>query len=114
MHLCRDQKNILAVDKESLDEDKKALAVILEHQISYFADEEGLNGVLKHLGDSPWGQVLELLRGGFNKINPRKPVSLWKGINEDLRDLVTGLKKSDPARRLPAKEALEHKMVSRR
>jgi serine/threonine protein kinase len=34
---------------------------------------------------------------------------LWKGIDEDLRDLITGLTKFDPAQRLTANEALEHK-----
>jgi serine/threonine protein kinase len=50
-----------------------------------------------------------VLRDGFNKTNPQKPVSLWKGIDEDLRDLITGLTKFDPAQRLTANEALEHK-----
>jgi hypothetical protein len=100
---------IFAVEEEDLDEDEEPLAVILERQISYFADEEGLNGLLKHLGESPWCQVLEVLRDEFNKTNPRKLVSLWKGIDEDFRDLVTGLTKFDPIKRLMAKEALEHK-----
>ena len=44
---------IFAVKDEDLGEDEEPLAVILERQISYFADEEGLNGLLKHLSDSP-------------------------------------------------------------
>jgi serine/threonine protein kinase len=100
---------IFAIEKEDLGEGEEPLAVILERQISYFADEDGLNGFLNHLGESPWHQVLEVLRGGFNKTNPRKPVSLWRGIDEDFRDLVTGLTKFDPAKRLTAKEALQHR-----
>lgn len=100
---------IFAVGEEDLGEGEEPLAVILERQISYFADEEGLNGFLNYLGDSPWCQVLEVLRDGFNKTNPRKPISLWKGIDEDFRDLITGLTKFDPAQRLTANEALEHR-----
>jgi hypothetical protein len=100
---------IFAVGEEDIGEGEEPLAVILERQISYFADEGGLDGILKHLGDSPWRRVLEVLRDGFNQANPRKPVSLWKGIDEDFRDLITGLTKFDPAQRLTAKEALNHK-----
>ncbi|KAH6710896.1 calcium/calmodulin dependent protein kinase [Leptodontidium sp. MPI-SDFR-AT-0119] len=99
---------IFSIEGEDLGEGEEPLAVVLERQISYFADEEGLNGLLRHLGDSPWCQVLETLRDGFNKTNPRKPVSLWKGIDKDFRDLVTGLTKFDPSKRLTAKEALQH------
>jgi hypothetical protein len=44
---------IFAVKEEDLKEGEEPLAVILERQISYFADKEGLNQLLKHLGDSP-------------------------------------------------------------
>ena len=44
---------IFAVDEEELADGEEPLAVVLERQISYFADEDGLNGLLKHLGDSP-------------------------------------------------------------
>ena len=100
---------IFAIGEDDIGEGEEPLAVILERQISYFADEEGLDGLLKHLGDSPWRQVLEVLRDGFNQANPRKPVSLWNGIDEDFRDLIRGLTKFDPAQRLTAKEALNHK-----
>jgi serine/threonine protein kinase len=50
-----------------------------------------------------------VLRDRFNKTNPRKPVSLWKGIDEDLKDLITSLIKFDLAQRLTANKALEHK-----
>ena len=56
---------IFAVDEEDLEEGEEPLAVILERQISYFADEEGLSAFLKYLGDSPWCQILEVLRDGF-------------------------------------------------
>ena len=64
---------IFAVEEDDLEEGEEALAVILERQISYFADEEGLDAFLKYLGDSPWSQILEVLRDRFNETNPRKP-----------------------------------------
>lgn len=67
---------IFAVDEEELAEGEEPLSVVLERQISYFADEDGLSGLLKHLGDSPWCEVLKVIRDGFNETNRRKPFSL--------------------------------------
>ena len=67
---------IFAVGEEELAEGEDPLSVALERQISYFADEDGLSRLLKHLGDSPWCEVLEVVRDSFNKTNPRKPFSL--------------------------------------
>lgn len=56
--------------------------------------------------------VFEVLRDGFNKENPRKPFSLWKNyvaIDADFKDLISGLTNFDPAKRITAHEALEHK-----
>ena len=39
----------------------------------------------------------------------RESRSLWKGIDEDFRDLIMGPTKFDPAQRLTANEALEHR-----
>ncbi|KAL8967275.1 MAG: hypothetical protein Q9197_005516 [Variospora fuerteventurae] len=101
---------ILYVDEEALPEDEVALAHVLERQISYFADWESLDGLLRHLGDSPWCQVLETLRGGFNKENPREPFVRWniEPLDADLKDLIGGLTNFDPAKRLTADEALSH------
>jgi hypothetical protein len=44
---------IFAVDKEELDNTGELLSVVLDRQISYFADEDGLDGFLKYLGESP-------------------------------------------------------------
>ncbi|KAI0542118.1 kinase-like domain-containing protein [Xylaria digitata] len=74
-----------------------------------FRDEEGLDALYQHLGDrNPWVQVFDILRCGFNKDNPRRPVSLWKDVDPELRNLVGGLTNFDPAKRLTAREALEH------
>jgi serine/threonine protein kinase len=100
---------IFAVDEEELAEGEEPLSVTLERQISYFADEDGLNGLLKHLGDSPWCGVLNVIRDGFNETNPRKPFSLWKNIDADFKHLIGGLMNFDPAKRLTAHEALVHR-----
>lgn len=103
------KKVIFAVSEEELGEGEEKLAVVLERQISYFADLDGLNGLLKHLGESPWCEIFKVIRDGFNKDNPRKPVSLWTGIDADFKDLIGGLTNFDPAKSLTAHEALAHR-----
>jgi serine/threonine protein kinase len=102
---------IFAVDKEELAEGEEALVVVLERQISYFADEDGLNGLRKHLSDNPYCEIFEVLRSGFNESNPRKPFSLWEieSVDEEFKDLISGLTNFDPAKRLTANEALAHR-----
>ena len=98
------------VDENALPEGELALAHILERQISYFADLESLDGLLKHLGGSPWCQVFEMLRDGFNKENPWEPFVRWnmEPLDSDLKDLIGRLTNFDPAKRLTADEALSH------
>lgn len=67
---------------------------------------------MEYLGDSPWCEVLKVLRDGFNKNNPRKPFCLWKDIDADFKDLIGGLTNLDPRKRLSAHKALEHKWFS--
>lgn len=98
---------IFAVGEDELAEGEEP-SVVLERQISYFADEDGLNVLLNHLGDSPWCEVLKVIRDGFNETNPRKPFSLWKNLDADFKDLIGGLTNFDPAKRLTAHEALAH------
>jgi serine/threonine protein kinase len=97
----------LYVDEKALPEGELALAPVLERQISYFADPESFDGLLS---DSPWCQVLEALRSGFNKKNPREPFVRWnmEPLNSDFKDLIGGLTNFDPAKRLTADEALSH------
>ena len=55
--------------------------------------------------------MLEVLRGGFSKENPREPFVRWnmEALDSDLKDLIGGLTNFDPAKRLTAGEALSHK-----
>ncbi len=102
---------ILFVDEEDIPDGELTLAHTLERQISYFADWESLEGLLRHLGESPWCQVLETLRDGFNRENPREPFDRWnmEPLDSDFKDLVGGLTNFDPGMRLTAEEALSHK-----
>ncbi|KAH8425609.1 uncharacterized protein LDX57_003358 [Aspergillus melleus] len=100
---------VFAVGEDELDEGVDPLAVVIERQISYFADEEGLKGFLNYLGDSPWTQVFEVIRDGFNEDNPRKPFSLWSGVDNDFKDLICPMTNFDPAKRITAREALVHR-----
>jgi hypothetical protein len=100
---------IFAVDEEELAEGEEPLSVVLERQISYSADEDGLNGLLKHLGDSPWCEVLKVIQDGFNKANPCKSFSVWNNVDADFKDFIGGLTNFNPAKRLMAQEALAHR-----
>ena len=98
------------MDEKALPEGEVALVHILERQISYFADLESFDGLLRHLGDSPWCQVLETLRDGFDEENPREPFVRWnmEPLDSDFKDLIGGLTNFDPAKRLTAGETLSH------
>ncbi|KAI9678155.1 MAG: hypothetical protein M1817_006100 [Caeruleum heppii] len=100
---------LFAVDEDQLAEGIEPLSVVLERQISYFADQDGLNGLLEHLGDSPWREIFEVIRDGFNKTNPRKPFCLLTDVDADFKDLIGGLTNFDPAKRLTVHEALAHR-----
>ncbi|KAI4126993.1 MAG: hypothetical protein LQ338_003448 [Usnochroma carphineum] len=93
---------IFFVDEKELEEGEHILSHVLERQISYFADLDGLDALFKHLGDSPWCDIFRTLRDGFNAENPRKPVALWQGIDAEFKDLIIGLTNFNPAKRLTA------------
>lgn len=83
----------------------------LQRQVSYFGDREGLNGLMTHVGDEEVNcQVLSLLWEERNEdYIPYKPFSEWSELQDDVFvDLIKGLMNLDPAKRLPAHEALQH------
>lgn len=100
---------IFAVGEEELDEGVERLAIVIECQLSYFADEDGLKGFLKLLGDSPWVDVFQVSWNGFSENNPRRPFSLWGGVDDDFKSLICAMTNFDPERRITAREALAHK-----
>ncbi|KUI66996.1 Cyclin-dependent kinase 6 [Cytospora mali] len=99
---------ILYVGEEEIGEGEEVLAHVIERQISFFADKEGIMAFLKYLGDSPWVQIFSVIKDGFNAENRRKPLYLWKNVDPDLRDLIGKLTSFDPTKRLRAREALCH------
>nr|POE75149.1 cyclin-dependent kinase 6 [Quercus suber]POE94772.1 cyclin-dependent kinase 6 [Quercus suber] len=91
---------------------EEKLAIVLERQMSYFADEDGLNGLLRSLGvESPWHEIFQVIKSGFGENQPRKPFSLWESekLDEDFKNLVGALTNFDPAKRLTAPQALAHR-----
>ncbi|KAK3613169.1 hypothetical protein LTR22_028271 [Elasticomyces elasticus] len=106
------QQVIFAVDESELSGGEDKLAIVLERQISYFADEDGLNGFLRYIGDeSPWYEIFQVIRSGFGDEQPRKPFALWDGgkLDDDFKALVGGLTNFDPVNRLTALQALAHR-----
>lgn len=92
-----------------MEERINPLSIIIERQILYFANEDGINGLVKYLGDSPWVHIFKVIRDGFNSDNPRRPFALWKDVDEDFKSLICGMTNLDPERRITADEALAHK-----
>ena len=101
---------IFAIDEADLEGGAvEPQAIILERQISYFSDPEGLQGLLDHLGDNPWCDILAIIRSGVGiEENPARPFQIRKGVDSVFKDLIKGLTNMDPARRLTAREALAH------
>lgn len=85
---------------------------VLERQISYFVDPDGLDGLLKYTGDEkPWHQIFRVIVGGFGKDQPRTLFALWEGesLDEVFKDLIGGLINFYPAKRLTAQKAWNHR-----
>ena len=103
------QKIIFRIDIEGLSEaDKEKLTV--KRLLSHFADRPGLIGLLEHLDDSvaPWRDLVLAVVPEFTTTDPRKPFSMWEDVDECFRDVITKMMSLDPARRITAREALEH------
>jgi serine/threonine protein kinase len=99
---------IFPVDEEKLPEGLEPLAVIIGRQISFFAHETSLKGLLRHLGENRWSEVFQITWDEFNEKMPRKPFSSWENVDPTFKDLVRGLTNFDPDKRPTAQEALEH------
>lgn len=103
---------VFGVDKHELTAGVDEFAIVIERQISSFADEDGFQAFLSYIGeDSPWHEIFQLLKRGFGAEQPREPFELWQGDvmkNENFKSLVSGLTNFDPNKRLTAQEALSH------
>ncbi|KJY00323.1 calcium/calmodulin dependent protein kinase [Zymoseptoria brevis] len=108
------QRVVLAVDESELLEGEEKLAIVLERQLSYFADESGYKAFLQYIGaESPWHEIFRVINSGFGKDQPRKPFALWKGkgLDDDFKAFIGGLTDFDPARRMSAQQALAHRWL---
>ncbi|KAH7363707.1 kinase-like domain-containing protein [Pyrenochaeta sp. MPI-SDFR-AT-0127] len=99
---------IFAVDEEEVPEGIEILDIVLERQMSYFSDLEGIRGLIRYLGDSPWAQLIAMVAADFNADNPRRPFMLWQNLDPTFKDLIVRMMNVGPTRRLTAKEALAH------
>ncbi|XRM47931.1 hypothetical protein ABZX51_010882 [Aspergillus tubingensis] len=87
----------------------------LQRQVSYFGDKEGINGLLKHIGDDEVNcQVLRTLWDEKSEVYiPYKPFSQWEDHMEpEFRDFIAQLMNLDPSKRLTAREVLKHPWLS--
>lgn len=98
------------VESSELKGEEPWHAISARH-ISYFGglDTDSLEALLHHLGpDNPYVERLSSICLEFGPENPRKPFEFWKPVDPDFKDLVLRMTRLDPARRITAREALEH------
>ncbi|GKZ22531.1 hypothetical protein AbraIFM66951_006485 [Aspergillus brasiliensis] len=100
---------IFAVGDDELDEGIDRLAVVIERQVSYFADKDGFHAFLEYLGDNPWASVFTVTLNGFDQENPARPFSLWQGVDDDFKSLICAMTNLDPRKRITARKALAHR-----
>ena len=79
--------------------------------VSYFGDREGLDGLMRHVGDEEVNlQVLELLwedrQAGYHSY---RRFETWEEVrDEGLREVVLGMLRLDPGRRWTAEQVVGH------
>ncbi|RMZ80302.1 hypothetical protein DV738_g2801, partial [Chaetothyriales sp. CBS 135597] len=82
---------------------------ILRRHISFFGDEGGFEGLLQHIGEeNVFFDRLIALASDFDSERPRQPFAKWHYVDAGLRDLVVKMTNLDPAKRITAREALDH------
>ncbi|KAI0908726.1 kinase domain-containing protein [Ustulina deusta] len=83
----------------------------LQRQVSYFGTQDGLNGLMKHVGDEEVNcEVLRMLWEDrtANHI-PYKPFVEWSNVGDAVfKDIIRGMMNLDPTKRITARQALEH------
>ena len=105
------------VDKFTVDKGVPAPVVILERQVSYFADDEGFENFLGTLdAQNPFLPLFRLIKKRLDEGElPREPFASWQnlGVEQEavFKDFISRLTNFDPASRLTAEEALEHEWL---
>ncbi|EUC45298.1 hypothetical protein COCMIDRAFT_5499 [Bipolaris oryzae ATCC 44560] len=86
------------------------ICIRLPRQITYFGDQEGLNGLMKHFSDEETKREILGMhwKARMADNHPYVPFSEWTGVDSTFKDLIRGLNNLDPSRRLTARQALEH------
>lgn len=65
--------------------------------------------MLGHIGrENPFFDCLHGLAGEFGDANPRRPLSMRRGLDTKFQDLIVKMTNLDPKRRITAREALQH------
>ncbi|KAF1840293.1 kinase-like protein [Cucurbitaria berberidis CBS 394.84] len=103
---------IFHVTDEELDGGKlERIAIVIERQMSFFGEWQSTNEFIgDHLApDNPYGQVFLITRDGFGLGTPRNPFRLSNSFDDDFKDLVVNMTDFNPAKRITAREALQHK-----
>lgn len=97
------------VREKELEGGKHMLAIVIERQISYFADSEAFSAFLKLIKESQLLPAFEAAADVFVKDKPRTPFSIWTDVDKDFQNLVCAMTSFDPTKRITAREALGHK-----
>ncbi|KAL4802518.1 putative calcium/calmodulin dependent protein kinase [Aspergillus unguis] len=93
-------------------EDNGALPLLirLQRQVSYFGNEAGVSGLIKHVSDDEMScQILSMLwEARSDEEIGYRPFETWPDVDPEFKDLIQGLTSLDPGLRISAQQALEH------
>ncbi|KAI9651647.1 MAG: hypothetical protein M1831_000550 [Alyxoria varia] len=84
--------------------------VRLQRQVSFFGDQEGLDGLMKHVGDEDVScRILQTLwEERAEEYIPYVPFAEWPEVDDAaFRELVLGMMNLDPTKRITARQALD-------